>query len=68
MLCPGWVRTSIVESEWNRPAELADEPVEASQERQAVAETMRAAVEWGISPEEAAGDPLRESERTGPAS
>jgi NADP-dependent 3-hydroxy acid dehydrogenase YdfG len=56
VLCPGWVKTSILESERNRPPELqnegADRPLSPVEE--AAFKQMQAAVETGISPENVA--------------
>jgi NAD(P)-dependent dehydrogenase (short-subunit alcohol dehydrogenase family) len=53
VLCPGWVRTSILKCERNRPAELQNEASDeaADPEREAVLQFMRQAVEAGMSPE-----------------
>jgi NAD(P)-dependent dehydrogenase (short-subunit alcohol dehydrogenase family) len=53
VLCPGWVRTKILECERNRPAELQNEGLDAvaSPEREAVLQYMRQALEAGMSPE-----------------
>ncbi len=62
VLCPGFVRTRIMESERNRPAELAD-AAQRSEAAQAFHMAFRGMVEAGKSPEEiAAGvvDAIRE--------
>jgi NAD(P)-dependent dehydrogenase (short-subunit alcohol dehydrogenase family) len=61
VLCPSWVKTRILESERNRPAELQNpstkEPLPP--ELLAVLEQMQQAVEAGISPQEVAGQTFR---------
>ena len=52
VLCPGYVKTRIMEAERNRPAELQGNPVQMSPEQAAVFEYLRASVEAGISPQE----------------
>lgn len=54
VLCPGYVKTRIMEAERNRPAELQGNPVQMSPEQAAVFEYLRASVEAGISPQEVA--------------
>jgi NAD(P)-dependent dehydrogenase (short-subunit alcohol dehydrogenase family) len=54
VLCPGWVKTQILNSARNRPLSLRNEGMDASVERQRVLETMRAAVEGGMPAEEVA--------------
>jgi NAD(P)-dependent dehydrogenase (short-subunit alcohol dehydrogenase family) len=57
VLCPGWVKTKILDCARNRPAELLNE-VEAplTPERMAVEQFFFQAVESGISPKEVADD------------
>jgi NAD(P)-dependent dehydrogenase (short-subunit alcohol dehydrogenase family) len=50
VLCPGFVKTNIMDSERNRPKELQNEPVEIAPEIQAYLAFMNAAVEAGMSP------------------
>ena len=54
LLCPGWVKTSILKSERNRPAELQNEPGAISNKRAAVESfrKMQEALEAGISIQE----------------
>jgi NAD(P)-dependent dehydrogenase (short-subunit alcohol dehydrogenase family) len=54
VLCPGFVRTNILNSERNRPTELHDEPVELSPEQQAAWAFMSAAVNAGLPPSQVA--------------
>jgi NAD(P)-dependent dehydrogenase (short-subunit alcohol dehydrogenase family) len=56
VLCPGWVRTRIMESGRNRPAELADDPDEmvVTPEMLATVEEYRQACEAGMPPQEVA--------------
>jgi short-subunit dehydrogenase len=54
VLCPGWVRSAIVDSRRNRPAALYDPPTPLAPERQAWRAAARASVEAGMSPEEVA--------------
>ena len=54
VLCPGFVRTNILDSARNRPAELQDEPVELSPEAQAAWAFMNAAVNAGLPPSKVA--------------
>jgi NAD(P)-dependent dehydrogenase (short-subunit alcohol dehydrogenase family) len=50
VLCPGLVRTNIVNSEQNRPAALKNEPVELTPQLQAGLAAFKAAIEAGMSP------------------
>jgi len=50
VLCPGYVKTNIMECERNRPVESQDEPVEISAEKQALLDYLNAAVDAGSSP------------------
>lgn len=50
VLCPGLVRTNILEAERNRPADLRNEPVSISSERQAGLDAFRAAMTNAMSP------------------
>ena len=56
VLCPGWVRTGIMDSERNRPAELADELVETEMtpEVEAFVAAIRQECEDGMPPAELA--------------
>jgi NAD(P)-dependent dehydrogenase (short-subunit alcohol dehydrogenase family) len=54
VLCPCIIATDIMNCERHRPAELRNEPVEASPEMQAALDFLNAAVEAGISPMECA--------------
>jgi NAD(P)-dependent dehydrogenase (short-subunit alcohol dehydrogenase family) len=54
VLCPGFVRTNILNSARNRPTELHDEPVELSPEEQAAWAFMSAAVKAGLPPSQVA--------------
>ena len=54
VLCPGFVKTNIMGSGRNRPAELQDEPLEISSEVQARRDFMIAAIEAGMSPPQVA--------------
>jgi short-subunit dehydrogenase len=56
VLCPGWVKTRIMESERNRPNRLQNETLEASftSLEEAAYKQMLASVEAGISPEQVA--------------
>lgn len=54
VLCPGMVRTNIAEVERYRPAELRNEPVELTPERQAGLAAFRAAMEASMAPEQVA--------------
>ena len=65
VLCPGWVKTRILESERNRPAELSNTPdlSPLTAELEAVILEMQQAVESGMSPDQLAGlvfDAIRE--------
>jgi NAD(P)-dependent dehydrogenase (short-subunit alcohol dehydrogenase family) len=53
VLCPGWVKTRIVDSDRNRPAELGP-PAELEPTQTAVREVGRQRVESGIEPAEVA--------------
>jgi NAD(P)-dependent dehydrogenase (short-subunit alcohol dehydrogenase family) len=50
VLCPGLVRTNIVDAERNRPAELRNEPVTMSPEMQAGLAAFKAAIEASMPP------------------
>jgi len=56
VLCPGWVKTQILNSARNRPPELQNKPEEvlSGPEVDAVIEFMRQAVEGGLSPDQVA--------------
>lgn len=55
VLCPGWVRTHIMDAWRNRPAELADAPQEMTPELAALLEANRRECAAGIAPAELAG-------------
>jgi NAD(P)-dependent dehydrogenase (short-subunit alcohol dehydrogenase family) len=55
VLCPGLVRTNIVDAERNRPAELRNEPVAPTPEMQAGLAAFKAAVEASMPPLHVAG-------------
>jgi NAD(P)-dependent dehydrogenase (short-subunit alcohol dehydrogenase family) len=50
VLCPGLVRTNIIDVERHRPAELRNEPVAMTPERQAGLAAFKAAIEAGMPP------------------
>lgn len=50
VLCPGFVKTDIMNAERNRPVELQNEPVEIPPHVQAYIDFMNASVEAGMSP------------------
>ena len=50
VLCPGLVRTNIANAERNRPAELRNEPVTRTPERQAGLAPFAAAIEASMPP------------------
>jgi NAD(P)-dependent dehydrogenase (short-subunit alcohol dehydrogenase family) len=54
VLCPGLVRTNIINAERTRPAALQNEPVEMTPERQAGLNFMKAAIEAAMPPLEVA--------------
>ena len=54
VLCPGLVRTNIVNAERNRPAELRNEPVALTPEMQAGLAAFKAAVEASMPPRQVA--------------
>ncbi len=56
VLCPGWVKTRIMDSERNRPRNLQNESVEISPERQAIREEFQGKVEAGLTPEKVADE------------
>lgn len=56
LLCPGWVKTRIMESQRNRPPSLRNEPVEMRPERQAILEEFRQKVAAGLAPQQVADD------------
>ncbi len=57
VLCPGWVKTRILESERNRPEEYLNPPQQQifRPENEAIMQEMRQAVEAGMSPDHLAG-------------
>ena len=55
VLCPGFVRTQVMNAERNRPAELRDGPAEIDSQDLSAIEATKAAVEAGMSPRELAG-------------
>jgi NAD(P)-dependent dehydrogenase (short-subunit alcohol dehydrogenase family) len=54
VLCPGYVKTRVMDAERNRPAELENEPVEMSREQIAVVRYLQKNVDRGISPQNVA--------------
>ena len=54
VLCPGFVKTDILNSGRNRPSELQNEPVEPSPEAQAARAFMNAAIDAGLPPSQVA--------------
>jgi len=54
VLCPGLVRTNIANAERHRPAELGNEPVPMTPERQAGLAAFKAAIDTGMAPLEVA--------------
>lgn len=54
VLCPGLVRTNIINGEQNRPASLKNEPVEMSPERRAGLDFLKAAMEAAMPPRQVA--------------
>jgi NAD(P)-dependent dehydrogenase (short-subunit alcohol dehydrogenase family) len=54
VLCPGLVRTNIINAERNRPAELRNEPVAMSVEMQAGLAAFKAALEASMAPQRVA--------------
>lgn len=57
VLCPGWVKTRILESERNRPEEYLNTPQQQifRPENEAIMQEMRQALEAGMSPDHLAG-------------
>ena len=57
VLCPGWVKTRILESERNRPEEYLNPPQQQifRPENEAIMQEMRQALEAGMSPDHLAG-------------
>jgi len=57
VLCPGWVDTNILDSERNRPVELAEPgaaPVALTAQQQALRDAVRGLPENGLQPDEVA--------------
>jgi len=54
VLCPGLVRTNIINAEHHRPADLRNEPVELGAERRAGLNIMKAAIEAAMPPRQVA--------------
>jgi NAD(P)-dependent dehydrogenase (short-subunit alcohol dehydrogenase family) len=54
VLCPGMVRTDIINAERHRPEELRDEPVPMTPERQAGLAAFKAMLDAGMAPSEVA--------------
>ena len=54
VLCPGLVRTNIVDAERNRPAELRNEPAPMTPERQAGLAALKAVMETSMPPDHVA--------------
>ena len=59
VLCPGWVKSRILDSERNRPPNLRNEPVETSPEQQVILEEFREKVKTGLTPQQVADDVFR---------
>jgi NAD(P)-dependent dehydrogenase (short-subunit alcohol dehydrogenase family) len=59
VLCPGWVKTRIMESGRNRPPDMPEEPVAINPVRQAIIEEFRQKVEGGLTPQKVADDVFR---------
>jgi NAD(P)-dependent dehydrogenase (short-subunit alcohol dehydrogenase family) len=54
VLCPGFVKTEIMNGERNRPPHLRNEPAQVTPGSEATLEWLRASVEAGMSPEQVA--------------
>jgi NAD(P)-dependent dehydrogenase (short-subunit alcohol dehydrogenase family) len=54
VLCPGFVKTRILEAERNRPQELENEPAEMTPEQVEILQYLQKSVDTGISPQEVA--------------
>jgi NAD(P)-dependent dehydrogenase (short-subunit alcohol dehydrogenase family) len=54
VLCPGYVKTRILEAERNRPKELENEPAEITPEQVEILQYLQKSVDAGISPQEVA--------------
>ncbi len=54
VLCPGWVKTRIMEAERNRPAELRNASAAVTPGQQQLFEGVRRAVDQGLPPEQVA--------------
>lgn len=54
VLCPGYVKTRILDAERNRPVELENEPVELSPEQVAIFQYLQESIDAGISPQDVA--------------
>jgi NAD(P)-dependent dehydrogenase (short-subunit alcohol dehydrogenase family) len=54
VLCPGYVKTRILDAERNRPVELENEPVELSPEQVAIFQNLQKSIDAGISPQDVA--------------
>jgi NAD(P)-dependent dehydrogenase (short-subunit alcohol dehydrogenase family) len=54
VLCPGLVRTNITNAEHHRPAELRDEAVPMTSERQAGLAAFKTAIDMGMAPDQVA--------------
>ncbi len=58
VLCPAWVNTRLTDADRNRPAELANEPVEGGEPPDALKEAIRALLKAGLTTEQIAEDVL----------
>ena len=58
VLCPAWVNTRLVDADRNRPAELANEPVEGAAQPDALKEAIRQLLKTGLTTEQIADDVL----------
>ena len=58
VLCPAWVNTRLVDADRNRPAELANEPVEGAAQPDALKEAIRQLLKTGLTTEQVADDVL----------
>ncbi len=58
VLCPAWVNTRLVDADRNRPAELANEPVEGHAQPDALKEAIRQLLKTGLTTEQVADDVL----------
>lgn len=54
VLCPGYVKTRILDAERNRPEELQNEAVELGPEQFAILQSLQESIDAGISPQDVA--------------